>query len=183
MEGCSEVCLHSLNCAFITGRRAPLPLGVEEEQSRETSVLLGTTITFGLVVSSQTSTSNHTQNIELERNQRDPQAELPSYIRDTENRPSWRTLTTLTFPTFSLLITASFPTAKLPLQSALSVKPPTSTHSVLFDCSLIHFYLFWVACSLNLSLLLDIITSHAVKQETLITQDRFASSKYPETFK
>lgn len=40
-----------------------------------------------------------------------------------------------------------------------------------------------VACSLNLPLPLDIITSHVIKQETLITQDRFASSKYLETLK
>jgi len=31
MEECSEVGLHSLNCAFIQGKRAPLPLGVEEK--------------------------------------------------------------------------------------------------------------------------------------------------------
>lgn len=97
MEECSEVGLHSLNCAFITGKRALLPLGVEKKQSRETSVPLGTIITLGLVVSSHTSTSNRTQNIELERDQRGPQAELPSYVTGTENRPSRRTLTSLIF--------------------------------------------------------------------------------------
>lgn len=120
MEDCSEEGLHSLNCAFITGKRAPLLLGAEKKQSRKTSVPLETIITLGLVAASHTSTSNHAQNTELERDQRVPQAEpcnnqWEQTLSEDTHQPN--------FPKFSFLITDSFLTAKLPLQSALYIKP------------------------------------------------------------